>query len=126
MNEMAFYWKADEVPELQGLSRLEQRVLLRGTFLKERSMSTVALLVVAFASIEFVINPLVRSVAPQMTTSQMGYAGALIVWILLLMGVRDIVMMNILRPKIAAKRAAQTAAKVAELEKQASEPAGSA
>ncbi|KAF0811846.1 hypothetical protein IGB42_03656 [Andreprevotia sp. IGB-42] len=123
---MAFYWKADEVPELQGLSRLEQRVLLRGTFLKERSMSTVALLVVAFASIEFVINPLVRSVAPQMTTSQMGYAGALIVWILLLMGVRDIVMMNILRPKIAAKRAAQTAAKVAELEKQASEPAGSA
>jgi len=36
---------------------------------------------------------------------QIGYAAILLAWLLLLMAIRDMVMMNILRPKIAAHRA---------------------
>ncbi|SMC16033.1 hypothetical protein SAMN02745857_00080 [Andreprevotia lacus DSM 23236] len=120
---MAFYLRADQVPELQGLTSWERRVLLRGTFLKERSISTVFLLVAAFGSIQFVINPLVRHLAPQLATNQIGYGIVLLAWVLILVTLRDIVMMNVLRPKIAAKRAAQTAAKVAGLEQAQDQPA---
>ncbi|WP_432719394.1 hypothetical protein R0381_000469 [Jeongeupia wiesaeckerbachi] len=110
---MAFYFRADDVPELRGLSKWDQRVLLRGTFLKERSISTLVLLLIVIGSIQFVINPLVESLAPGFRNNSLGYAAVLIVWLLALMSTRDIVMMNILRPKIAAKRAQQQAAELA-------------
>ncbi|AZN37637.1 hypothetical protein [Iodobacter ciconiae] len=102
---MSFYFRPDNVPELDGLSRWEQRVLLRGTFLKERAMSTLVLLVVVIASVQFVINPVLASVWPDFQSNSIPYAGVLVVWLLLLMWLRDVVMMNVLRPKIAIKRA---------------------
>jgi hypothetical protein len=113
---MSFYIRPDDVPELQGLTRWEQRVLLRGTFIKERAMSTVFLLLAVLGSVQFAINPLLERYAPQIRTENMLYAGILVAWLLFLMWFRDTVMMNILRPKIAAKRAEMKAAEVAKLE----------
>ncbi|BCL76103.1 hypothetical protein JHS3_18390 [Jeongeupia sp. HS-3] len=110
---MAFYFRADDVPELRGLSKWDQRVLLRGTFLKERAISTLLLLVLVIGSIQFVINPMLESFSPGFQHNTLAYAGVLIVWLLALMSARDIVMMNILRPKIAAKRVEQQAAELA-------------
>ncbi|WP_035052969.1 hypothetical protein [Andreprevotia chitinilytica] len=115
---MAFYWKADQVPELQGLSRWEQRVLLRGTFLKERMISSLILLVVALGSVWGVIAPLLAKFAPGVQRDSFLFFAVMIVWLLVLIGLRDVVMMNILRPKIAAKRAAKVAAEVAQLERE--------
>ncbi|MEN9657154.1 MAG: hypothetical protein RL571_619 [Pseudomonadota bacterium] len=102
---MSFYFRPDNVPELDGLSRWEQRVLLRGTFLKERAMSTLVLLVLVIGSVQFLINPLLASIWPNFQSNSMAYGGVLVVWLLLLMWLRDVVMMNVLRPKIAIKRA---------------------
>jgi hypothetical protein len=102
---MSFYFRPDNVPELADLSRWEQRVLLRGTFLKERAMSTLVLLVVVIASVQFVINPVLAAVWPDFQNNSVAYASVLVVWLVLLMWLRDVVMMNVLRPKIAAKRA---------------------
>lgn len=113
---MSFYIRPDDVPELQGLTRWEQRVLLRGTFIKERAMSTVFLLLAVLGSVQFVINPLVDRYAPQIRDENMIYAGILVAWLLFLMWARDVVMMNILRPKIAVKRAELKAVEVAKLE----------
>jgi hypothetical protein len=113
---MAFYIRPDDVPELAGLSRWEQRVLLRGTFLRERAVSTVVLLIAVFVSVQYAINPLLEKFAPTVRTDSMIYAGILIVWLLFLMKARDIILMNQLRPKFAAKRAEQKAAEIAKLE----------
>jgi hypothetical protein len=113
---MAFYFRPDDVPELADLSRWEQRVLLRGTFLRERAVSTVMLLLVVLGSVQFVINPLLEKFAPTLRTDSMIYAGMLVVWLLFLMKARDIILMNQLRPKFAAKRAEQKAAEIAKLE----------
>ncbi len=113
---MSFYIRPDDVPELQGLDRWEQRVLLRGTFIKERAMSTVFLLLAVLGSVQFVINPLIDRYAPQIRTENMLYGGILVGWLLLLMWLRDTIMMNILRPKIALKRAEIKAAGIAKLE----------
>jgi hypothetical protein len=113
---MALFFRPDDVPELQGLTSWEQRVLLRGTFLKERAMSTVFLLLAVLGSVQFVINPLLTQFAPAFRQNNMYYAGLLIVWLLFLMWARDVVMMNILRPKIAVKRAEAKALEVAKLE----------
>jgi fatty acid desaturase len=102
---MSFYFRPDNVPELDGLSRWEQRVLLRGTFLKERAMSTLVLLVLVIASVQFMINPLLAAFWPGFQNNSVAYAGVLVGWLILLMWLRDVVMMNILRPKIAIKRA---------------------
>ncbi|WP_028455786.1 hypothetical protein [Chitinilyticum litopenaei] len=122
---MSFYLRPDQVPELQGLSKMEQRILLRGTFLKERAMSTVVLLLVIIGSIQFGINPLIEQLLPTVRTDSMLYAGILIAWFLLLMTVRDIVMMNVLRPKFAAKRAEQTAERITRAEQGQGETTGS-
>lgn len=113
---MSFYIRPDDVPELQGLTRWDQRVLLRGTFIKERAMSTVFLLLAVLGSVQFVINPLIDRFAPQIRAENMIYAGILVAWLLFLMWARDTVMMNILRPKIAIKRAEMKAAEIAKLE----------
>ncbi len=80
-------------------------MLLRGTFLKERSISTMVLLGVVLASVNFVFNPLLQAYVPDVRSSSMLYMAILLGWLFLLMWVRDVVMMNWLRPKIAAKRA---------------------
>ncbi|MGL4996983.1 MAG: hypothetical protein ACRC6G_12530, partial [Deefgea sp.] len=98
-----------------------QRVLLRGTFIKERAMSTVFLLLAVLGSVQYVINPLIDRYAPHIRAENMMYAGILIVWLLFLMWFRDMVMMNILRPKIAIKRAEMKAAEVAKLEAERAE-----
>ncbi len=113
---MAFYLRPDQVPELQDLSKMEQRILLRGTFLKERAISTVFLLVIIVASVQFALNPLLQHFMPTLRNDSMVYAGILIAWLFILMNVRDIILMNMLRPKFAAKRAEATAQKVAALE----------
>lgn len=83
--------------------------MLRGTFLKERTISTLGLLVVVLASVNYLINPLLVAFAPQIRNNSMTYMLLLLVWLFLLMAIRDVVLMNILRPKIAAKRAADAA-----------------
>ncbi|WP_157314050.1 hypothetical protein [Chitinibacter sp. GC72] len=113
---MAFYFRPDDVPELAGLSSWEQRVLMRGTFLRERAISTVVLLLAVLGSVQFVINPLIEKFLPTVRTDNMVYAAILVVWLLLLMKARDIILMNQLRPKFAAKRAEQKAAEIAKLE----------
>ncbi|WP_373974826.1 hypothetical protein NT239_14500 [Chitinibacter sp. SCUT-21] len=113
---MAFYFRPDDVPELSGLSNWEQRVLLRGTFLRERAVSTVILLIAVFGSVQYVINPLLESLAPSVRTDSLAYGAILVVWLLALMKARDIILMNKLRPKFAAKRAEQKAAEIAKLE----------
>ncbi|QLI82404.1 hypothetical protein HZU75_13205 [Chitinibacter fontanus] len=113
---MAFYFRPDDVPELADLSRWEQRVLLRGTFLRERAISTVVLLLAVLGSVQFVINPLIEKFLPTVRTDNMIYAALLVAWLLLLMKTRDIILMNQLRPKFAAKRAEQKAAEIAKLE----------
>ncbi|WP_348945699.1 hypothetical protein ABHF33_03680 [Chitinibacter sp. FCG-7] len=113
---MAFYFRPDDVPELAGLSSWEQRVLMRGTFLRERAISTVVLLLAVLGSVQFVINPLIEKFLPTVRTDNMAYAAILVVWLLLLMKARDIILMNQLRPKFAAKRAEQKAAEIAKLE----------
>lgn len=113
---MSFYIRPDDVPELQGLTRWDQRVLLRGTYIKERAMSTVVLLLAVLGSVQFVINPIIDRYAPHIRTDTIIYAGILVAWLLFLMWARDTVMMNILRPKIALKRAEMKAAEVAKLE----------
>lgn len=113
---MSFYFRPDDVPELQGLKRWDQRILLRGTFLKERAMSTVLLLLIVLGSVQYVINPILDHYAPHIRTENLAYAGILIAWLLFLMWARDTVMMNMLRPKIAIKRAEMKAAEVAKLE----------
>ncbi|UXY14726.1 hypothetical protein N8I74_15580 [Chitiniphilus purpureus] len=101
---MAFYFRADDVPELQGLSAWEQRVLLRGTFIKERAVSTLLLLGIVIASVQFAINPLIERFFPALRSDTLPYAGLLLCWLFLLIWLRDTVMMNVLRPKIAVKR----------------------
>ncbi len=118
---MSFYIRPDDVPELQGLTRWDQRVLLRGTFIKERGMSTVFLLLVVLGSVQYVINPIVDLYAPHIRSNTIIYTGILLVWLLFLMWFRDAVMMNILRPKIAIKRAEMKAAEVAKLEAERAE-----
>jgi hypothetical protein len=113
---MTIYFRPDSVPELAGLNTWEQRVLLRGTFLRERAISTVVLLLAVLGSVQFVINPLLEQLMPTVRTDSVSYALILVVWLLALMKGRDIVLMNILRPKIAAKRAEQKAAEIAKLE----------
>lgn len=113
---MSFYIRPDDVPELQGLTRWDQRVLLRGTFLKERAMSTVFLLLIVLGSVQYLVNPLIDRFAPHIRAENVIYAGILVAWLLFLMWARDVVMMNILRPKLAAKRAEMKAAEVAKLE----------
>ncbi|WP_410497544.1 hypothetical protein [Chitinibacter sp. S2-10] len=113
---MTFYFRPDDVPELAGLSRWEQRVLLRGTFLRERAISTVVLLLAVLGSVQFVINPLIEKFLPNIRTDNMIYAAILVIWLLLLMKARDIILMNQLRPKFAIKRAEQKAAEIAKLE----------
>lgn len=113
---MAFYIRPDQVPELQGLNKMEQRILLRGTFLKERAISTVFLLIAIVGSVQFALNPVLQHAMPALRTDSMAYAGILIAWLFILMAVRDIILMNMLRPKFAAKRAEATASKVAILE----------
>lgn len=110
---MTFYIRSEDIPELAGLSKWERRVMLRGTFLKERTISTLFLLVIVLASVNFVVNPLLVTYAPQVRTSSMPYAAILLIWLFLLMWIRDVVLMNMLRPKIAAKRA-EVVAKQAE------------
>jgi len=102
---MAFYLRAESVPELAGLDKFQRRMLLRGTFLKERLVSTLVLLGVILLSVNFGINPLIQKFFPLLKNDQIGYAAILLAWLLLLMAIRDMVMMNILRPKIAAHRA---------------------
>lgn len=102
---MTFYIRPENVPELAGLTKWERRVMLRGTFLKERTISTLILLVVVLAGTHFVLNPLLARYLPQMQSNSMPYMAILLVWLFLLMWVRDVVLMNLLRPKIAAKRA---------------------
>ena len=113
---MTIYFRPDDVPELQGLTSWEQRVLLRGTFLKQRAMSTVFLLLAVLGSVQFIINPLLEKLAPAIRVNNLYYAAILIAWLLLLMWGRDVVMMNLLRPKIAEKRAEAKALEVAKLE----------
>ncbi|WP_028449107.1 hypothetical protein [Chitinibacter tainanensis] len=113
---MTFYFRPDSVPELAGLSAWEQRVLLRGTFLRERAISTVILLLVVLASVQFALNPLMAALAPGLRNDSWSYAAILVVWLLALMKGRDIILMNLLRPKFAAKRAEQKAAEIARLE----------
>ncbi|MDR3427299.1 hypothetical protein [Silvimonas sp.] len=107
---MAFYFRPDDVPELQGLTRWEQRVLLRGTFVKERLISTVVLLLIVLASVEFLVNPLVHQFVPGVSNSSLPYMAILLVWLFLLIWLRDTVMMNLLRNKIGARRAQLEAA----------------
>ncbi|GGP26689.1 hypothetical protein [Silvimonas amylolytica] len=107
---MAFYFRPDDVPELQGLTRWEQRVLLRGTFVKERLISTVVLLLAVLVSVQFGINPVLHVVAPQVTNNSFPYMAVLLVWLFVLIWLRDTVMMNFLRGKIAARRAQLAAA----------------
>lgn len=116
---MAFYIRSEDVPELDGLSKWERRVMLRGTFLKERTISTLVLLVVVLATVNFIVNPLLMAFLPQVRNNSMPYALILLVYLFVLMWVRDVVLMNVLRPKIAAKRAADAA-------KQAEQPADNA
>ncbi|QLG88401.1 hypothetical protein HQ393_09155 [Chitinibacter bivalviorum] len=113
---MTIYFRPDSVPELAGLSSWEQRVLLRGTFLRERAISTVVLLLAVLGSVQFAINPLLERFAPTIRTDSVIYAVILVIWLLLLMKGRDIVLMNMLRPKFAVKRAEQKAAEIAKLE----------
>ncbi|WP_169307282.1 hypothetical protein [Chitiniphilus eburneus] len=101
---MTFYYRADDVPELKGLSRWEQRVLLRGTFIKERAVSTLVLLAVVIGTVQFGLNPLIEHLSPGLRNNTLPYAVVLLAWLFLLMWVRDVVMMNVLRPKISAKR----------------------
>ena len=113
---MTFYIRAENVPELAGMSKWERRVMLRGTFLKERTISTLALLVVVLASVNFVINPLLQAALPEVRNNSMPYMVILLAWLFLLMWVRDVILMNMLRPKIAQKRqelAEKTAAETA-------------
>jgi uncharacterized membrane protein YkvI len=102
---MAFYLRAESVPELAGLDKMQRRILLRGTFLKERLVSTLVLLGVIMLSVNFGINPLIQKLYPHLKNDQIGYVVILLAWLFLLMAIRDVVMMNILRPKIAAHRA---------------------
>lgn len=102
---MTIYFRSEDIPELAGLSKWERRVFLRGTFLKERTLSSLALMFIVLGSVHFILNPLLMSNFPQLRESSMLYLAILIGWLLLWMGVRDIVMMNLLRPKIAARRA---------------------
>ncbi|SFN58198.1 hypothetical protein SAMN05660284_01833 [Formivibrio citricus] len=106
---MAFYIRSENVPELAGLSKWERRVMLRGTFMKERALSTLVLLGVVLVSVSYLFNPLLQSFAPQLRNNSFPYMVILLAWLFLLMWVRDVVMMNLLRRKIAAKRAVQAA-----------------
>ncbi|GAA5784828.1 hypothetical protein [Chitiniphilus shinanonensis] len=116
---MTFYFRSDDVPELQGLSRWEQRVLLRGTFIKERAVSTLVLLLIVIGTVQFGLNPLIESLAPGLRNNTLPYASVLLVWLFLLMWLRDVVMMNVLRPKIGAKRVELEKAKAAQVEAEA-------
>jgi uncharacterized membrane protein YpjA len=107
---MAFYLRAEQVPELAGLDKWQRRQLLRGTFLKERMMSTLLLLGVILLSVNFGLNPLIMKFMPHLKNDQITYAVILLVWLFVLMAVRDIIMMNLLRPKIAAHLAARSEA----------------
>lgn len=78
-------------------------MLLRGTFLKERTVSSLVLMFVVLASVHFIVNPILMSQFPGVRESAALYLVILVGWLLLWMWVRDIVMMNVLRPKIAAK-----------------------
>ncbi|QZA78870.1 hypothetical protein K4H28_05570 [Deefgea tanakiae] len=118
---MSFYFRPDDVPELQGLTRWDQRILLRGTFIKERAMSTVFLLLIVLGSVQYGINPIIDHYAPHIRAENILYAGILVAWLLFLMWARDTVMMNMLRPKIAIKRAEMKAAEVAKLEAERAE-----
>lgn len=102
---MTFYFRSENVPELAGLSKWDRRVMLRGTFLKERVISTMVLLAVALLSMNFLFNPMLEALAPQIRSNSMPYLVLLLLWLFFLMWARDVVMMNLLRPKIAARRA---------------------
>ena len=102
---MAFYFRADSVPELHGLGRFEQRRLTRAVFMRERMISTLVLAAVAYSSVYFVINPVVHHLLPEANNGSGTYMALLLVWVFALLGIRDVIMMNLLRPKIAAFRA---------------------
>lgn len=106
---MTFYLRAETVPELAGLSKTERRMMLRGTFLKERMFSTLALLAVVLGSVNYGLTPLLQKFLPQLRNDQVLYMVILLGWLFFLMWVRDVVMMNLLRPKIAVRRAKQLA-----------------
>ncbi len=110
---MTIYFRSEDIPELAGLSKWERRVFLRGTFLKERTLSSMVLMIVVLGSVHFIINPILMSQFPGIRESSMLYLVILVSWLLLWMLVRDIVMMNFLRPRIAAKRAELEAKKAA-------------
>lgn len=103
---MTFYFRAEDVPELAGLSRWERRLLLHGGFIKERMISTAVLLVLALGGAWGVINPLLPRLFPSMGPDSLGYGMIVLAWLLFLIVGRNLVMMNLLRPKIAAYRAA--------------------
>lgn len=111
---MTFYIRSEDVPELAGLSKWERRAMLRGTFLKERSISTLVLLGIVLGSVNYLLNPLIQAYAPDVRNNSMLYMVILLGWLFLLMWARDVVMMNLLRPKIAAKRAELAAKQAAD------------
>ena len=86
--------------------------MLRGTFLKERTVSTIALLCIVLGSVNYVLNPLLIAYMPDVRNNSVIYMGILLGWLFLLMWVRDVILMNYLRPQIASKRA-EAAAKQA-------------
>ncbi len=101
-----FYLRADSVPELHGLTRWEQRVLLRGTFCQRtHDFHPGAGGGGLFLTVPFGINPLMHHLVPGVTNDSGVYMAVLVVWVFVLLGARDIVMMNLLRHKIAAHRA---------------------
>ncbi len=102
---MTIYFRSENVPELADLSSLERRVMLRGTFLKERTLSSLVLMFVVLGSVHFIINPLLIALLPVVRNNSFFYMAVLVSWLILMMRVRDVVLMNMLRPKIAAKRA---------------------
>lgn len=106
---MVFYIRSENVPELAGLSKWDRRVMLRGTFMKERALSTLVLLGVMLLTVNYLFNPLLQSLAPQVRNNSLPYVAVLLAWLFLMMWIRDVVVMNLLRPKIAARRAALAA-----------------
>lgn len=87
--------------------------MLRGTFLKERTLSTIILLCIVLGSVNYVLNPLLIAYMPDVRNNSVIYMGILLGWLFLLMWVRDVVLMNHLRPKIANKRAENAAKQAA-------------
>ncbi len=76
-------------------------------------MSSMILLLVVLGSVHFIINPILMNNFPGVRENATLYLVILVGWLFLWMKVRDVVMMNILRPKIAIKRAELDAKKKA-------------